>query len=258
MQRLTDPLVVHQDGVAHELGRQRHVGARVVDGTVHGAAHLRRGTGEIGVHIGPLDPHRDRERLRLRDALDLHLHLFVVLAVGERGDPRPHPGLGATHDLVRVAAERVEAELRRETFERAAAGPARRHLGAQIADHLLREPHIAPQNREELLVRRAVVVELERRNDEPLLVDLLAQPRALAPADVDVVDAVDGEADEALAAERGRGDEHVGGLAVADPGVVADENVAEAERSSGGLRATTPAASGNASQAEPWDRLTPP
>ena len=82
----------------------------------------------------------------------------------------------------------------------------------------------------QLTGRRAVVVELERRDDEPLFVDLLAQTRALAPADVDVVHAVDGEADEALAAERGRGDEHVGGLAVADPGVVADVHVARAHR----------------------------
>ena len=154
----------------------------------------------------------------------------MVLAVGKRGDPRPHPGLGAAHDLVRVGAQRIEAELRREPHELAAARPARRHLGAQIANHLLRETDVAPQNREELLVRRAIVVELERRNDEPLFVDLLAQTRALAPSDVDVVHAVDGEADEALAAERGRGDEHVGGLAVADPGVVADVHVARAHR----------------------------
>ena len=170
------------------------------------------------------------ERRQEHDALDLHLHLFVVLAVGERGDPRPHAGLGAAHDLVRVRAERIEAELRREPHELAAAGPARRHLGAEIPDHLLCESHVAPQNREELLVRRAVVVELERRDDEPLFVDLLAEPRALAPADVDVVHAVDGETDEALAAERGRGNEHVGGLAIADPGVVADVHVARADR----------------------------
>ena len=129
-----------------------------------------------------------------------------------------------------MGAERVEAELRREPLELPAAGPARRHLGAQIADHLLRESDVPPQDRAELLVRLAVVVELERRNDEPLFVDLLAQTRALAPADVDMVHAVDGEADEALAAERGRGDEHVGGLAVADPGVVADVHVARADR----------------------------
>src|SRR5437016_2404006 len=80
--------------------------------------------------------------------------------------------------------ERGEPELAREPLEPARADPARGHLGAEVADHLLAEPDVAADQREEILVGDAGAIEAQRRDDEALLEDLLAQPRALPPADV--------------------------------------------------------------------------
>ena len=67
-------------------------------------------------------------------------------------------------------------------------------------------------------------------NQQAFLEHLLAEARALAAADIDVMHAVDRVADDAIAVERGREDEDVGGLTVADPRIVADENIAGTRR----------------------------
>ena len=218
--------VVGPLGIAHHLERHRHVGARVVERRVHGAADLGRGPGEVRGQLVTADRHGERDGLRLGDALDLHRELLCVPAVREPRDAGSHPGLGATEDLVGHRPERGERELPREPLEPARADPARRHLGAEVADHLLAEPHVPADQREEILVGGAGPVEAQRRDDEALLKDLFAQPRAFPTTDVHVMHAVDREAEQPVADEgRGR-DEDVRGLAVAEPRVVADEDVA--------------------------------
>ncbi len=136
----------------------------------------------------------------------------------------------AARDLVGDFPQIAESELGAEPLQLAAAGPAGRHLGAEVADHLLRIAHVAADQAEQLLVRLAALVEAQHRDDQALLENLLGKARALAPADVHMVDRIDGKTDQAALVKRRRGDEDVRRLAVAEPGIVADENVARHHR----------------------------
>ena len=65
---------------------------------------------------------------------------------------------------------------------------------------------------------RPLAIGASVRDDQAFLVHLLAEARALAAANIHVMDAVDGEANQPVSPmEGGRHDEDVGGLAVARP-----------------------------------------
>jgi hypothetical protein len=103
-------------------------------------------------------------------------------------------------------------------------------LGADVANHLFAEAHVPPQQGEQVFIGPARAVEPQMGDDEAFLEDLLAQAGALSAADIDVVHAVDREADQPLPDERRHGDEDIRGLAIGQPRVVADEDVARPDR----------------------------
>ena len=118
-----------------------------------------------------------------------------------------------------------KSELRAEPLQLAAAGPTGRHLGTQIPDHLFGVTHVAADQIEQHLVRLARIVEPQHRNDQAFLEDLFRQTGALTSADIDMVDRIHRKPDQLALMEGRRRDEDIRRLPVAEPRVVANEDV---------------------------------
>ena len=219
-------LIVRQARVADHLDRHRHVGAREIDRAIDRAAHLRRGPVEIDIDLIALDLDGDDERLRLVDAVDIHHHFLAPFAVRELAKPGADTGFRPSGDLIGDFFQVRKAEFVAEALHLAAASPAGRDLRPEIADHLFGIAHVAPDQIEQHLVRLTGVVKAQHRNDQAFLKDLLREAGALAAADIDVMDRVDRKADELALVEGRRGNEDVRCLPIAEPRIVADEDIA--------------------------------
>ena len=120
-----------------------------------------------------LDPDRrgDRHTAVERDAVVVHVVREAVHAVGDLRDT----GAGESLRIVEKTVEIVVgggAVVLVERLEPIPPHRGGRDLRADVAHHHPREAHVAADDPDESLVEGPRVVELERRQDEPLLEDL--------------------------------------------------------------------------------------
>ena len=104
----------------------------------------------------------------------------VVDAVGQLAERGAGHALGVVDELGHVFLEFGVAVARGELDQRRLGDVAGGELGAQIAEHLHRHSHIGLDQREQRFVALAALVELQRRDAQPLLVDL-GQSEAFDP-----------------------------------------------------------------------------
>ena len=150
---------------------------------------------------------------------------LVNLPFGRDANACAHGTLGTRDDLVCDCPQVLELMIGGDAGQGFGADPARRKLGTNVTHDLFAESDIARENGKQVLVGPSRAMQPHQRDQQPFLEHLLAEARALATADIDVMHAVNRVADDAIAMERGCKDEDVGGLAVADPWVVADKDI---------------------------------
>src|SRR5205807_493148 len=102
-------------------------------------------------------------------------------------DRLAHRALRALLHGVRERGHRREVVFVHEGDEPVGAHLVAGHLGLDVAEHHLAQPHVGPDHRREVLVQRAAAVELERRDLQALLVDLAGAHRVAGAADVGAV-----------------------------------------------------------------------
>ena len=170
-----------------------------------------------------------QHRVQAARVIELEVVLVHVLAVGQLADTLAHPSFGAV-EIHRDAGEHgVPAVLRNQPLDallRHPAGPERRF---EVAEPFLGQPHVAQQQAHHPFVAPSALVELDRGDADPLLVDAGREPGVAArghSSHVGPVGANRGE-DEQLPAGEDR-EEHgdvvqVGAAAI---GVVEHDDVA--------------------------------
>ncbi len=172
-------------------------------------------------------PHLQLDRER-QLAVDLGAVMHVLEAphaVGDRGDAGAHLALGVVEQGRAGGQHRPGAVLGRERLHARDAQPVRRHLRAQVGQPFAR--HLAVQQDQllDVLLQLAFAVEPDRRDAQPLLVDV----RMAAIGEVGVVREVHRPGDDAPLDEDRLGQHDVGQVRPAAlVGVVADEHVARA------------------------------
>ena len=112
------------------------------------------------------------DRLAAIDAVVVDPVLEAGLAVGQVAERGAGEALGIVDDLAQIEARGLRTVLADQLDELALRDVAGRELGAEVAEELDRQAHVLLQDREEGLVARALVVEAERRDAHPFLVDL--------------------------------------------------------------------------------------
>ena len=139
-----------------------------------------------------------------------------------------HP-LGVIDQLGHICGELFGAVMRRQLDDRLLGDMTGGELRAQIAEHLDRHPHILLDQREQRLVAHAALVEFQRRDAQPFLVDLgrIRRVRARHPAaDIGLVAHRTGPGDGFFIPEDRLEDEDVGQVHAALERIVQDEHVA--------------------------------
>ena len=216
-----------QDGPDRAVGRA----ARVGEGAVDRALHLRGGTGPV--HHDPVaalrHAHAQRDRLAGLDAVVVDSVLEGPFAVRQLAQRRAREAFAVVQQFLHEEARAVRAMLRDQVPEGAVRDGAGGQLRAQVPHHLVRHAHIALEEQEEGLVRPAALEDAHGRDAQALLVDLGAVrcvgPRD-APAHIRVVADRRGEGQAHAIDEQGPEDEDVGQVHPALEGVVEREDVA--------------------------------
>ena len=153
----------------------------------------------------------------------------MVPALGELADLGAKTRLRRGRGFVHAGAQRVRAVAVDELDHAVAPDLERRGLRAQVAHGDVGQPDVAGDEVEQALVELAPLEELDRRDAQPLLVDLHritgVAPRAHA-ADVEVVSQRAADGDERPAMEDRQEGLDVGEVLAALVGVVGDDDVA--------------------------------
>ncbi len=182
-----EPLHDHPERVPRRRGRD---GLHGVDP----APGLGRGAGEVGLHgvAGDGEPDPDPEGLWGRvvgNAVVLHGVLGLVAAVGDPVDPGPEQAVGVLQQPGHGGPELVGAPPLRQLLQATTPRDQRGELRVQIALPLGGRPDIGQQHPPHVVDPMAAGHEPDRRDPEPLLVDLGGQRHGAGghPAHVGVV-----------------------------------------------------------------------
>ena len=215
-----------EDGPRHRIDH----GLGRIEGIVDRALHLRGSAGEVDPDLVVLlDEIGDDGDGPAAESVVVDVVGKRPGSVGELPDPHPGEGLGVVEDLALELEEPLGAMAAGEPQQLVLGEPERGNLAAHVAQHLVRNPHRLLDDAKERAVGLAPLVELERRNAQPLLVDLRAvarvAPRHPTP-DIGVMTHCTGIGDERPVREDGLEHEDVGEVAAPFVGVVVDEDVA--------------------------------
>ena len=226
----------------------RHVRKDVLDGHIHRrqggvARHVQRpdgartGAGKVEVHLVTLDGDRHPHPQRcVDDAVVVHEIFIAVGAVGQLGDVGAHLALRVDDHLVQALGQHVAPVALDQGLD--APGADREHVGhgSQVAGNLVGQAHVGAKHRHQRGVEPASLVQLDRRDDDALLVHLGGARRPAAggvAADVHPV-AGGGHDREQFAFDKNRGDQlHVLQVAATEVWVVQDPHVAGFEATLG-------------------------
>ena len=204
-------------------------------GALMGPLTWRVAAGEVDDQAvaGLLDVHADPERrvVALRvvgNAVAVAEVLETALAVRQIGQGRAHQPLGIVHDLGHVADEPLGAVALRQSLQPLGRAQGGGELGAEVALALVGRAHVGQDHLLEVDIERAAADEPQRRQAQPLAVDL--RDRAVAAgrgrADIGPVRAQAGVAEQAPVVEGRAHHVDIGEVAAAEVGVVVDEHVA--------------------------------
>ena len=189
--------------------------------------------GEVPVEVGgelvagDRHPHPDLDRFRA-DAVAVDEVREAPGAVRQGGDLGTGAPLGVLDDVAHVAVETVDAVVGGERQQVLLALLQGRHLRQQVAVHERRHAHVAADDPPHGVVALTGGDELERRQPQPLLVDLgvvAGVAAGHAAADVGVVGDHAQPGDEGAFGEHGLEQEDVGQVAGAGVGIVAGQDV---------------------------------
>src|SRR5262249_38059805 len=142
---------------------------------------------------------------------------------------RAHLAIGRVPDLVDAGVHGLAPISLEQLAEAAHAKLAAGDLRAQVAECRLRKAQIIVDDLPERIVALAGVVDLQRAELQPLLIDLGGLDRAEAnphAADIDPVGTARGEGDNLAVVEAGRIDHHVVEVLAADEAMIHDDDVA--------------------------------
>jgi hypothetical protein len=167
-----DALVVRHVGIEQGFERVRHRGLGGVR-RVDVARHLLGRTGEVERHaaLADGDPALDRQVARGK-AVIVHHVLGGIDALGDGGEARAHPRLGARDDLVEGRLEHVRTVALRQLVHAPLAGAAGRDLREVVAAPLVGNALVDQQQREDVLHQLAAAEEMDDRDAQAFLVDL--------------------------------------------------------------------------------------
>ena len=222
----------------HMLDREVDRRARGGDDAVHRAAAGRRRAAHVEGQRGIVDStglgdlHRDAQGL-VDHAVGIDERFTFIDAVGDSGDARAHLLCRA---LAQFGDRRGHARLAVAPDQRAQAlfaGHQRRGLRLDVADALVGDADVRADDREDLVVDLAALVQLDRRQAQPLLLDLDRVGRKPArdhAAGVGPVAGVGQPAPQAAVVEKRLDELHVHQVGAAKIGVVEDEHVARVQR----------------------------
>ena len=138
---------------------------------------------------------------RLVDALDVDRSF--VGPVGQGGDPVPDGPLALVTDRLGERCELLESVLVHEVEELAAADLVAGHVRHQVAEDLLRHPHVAANDVENRLVEAAGPDQLADGQAKPLVVNLRRGGPESEPPDVRQMGDAHRVADDASASKYG-------------------------------------------------------
>ena len=216
-----------------------------VDEALHHGVDVGLGVGEVGVDapfglgrraveidedLVAVDAHVDVNVDGLGvDAVVVDVVYEVPLALGERGYLGAGQGLGGVEDVGHVRLHLLEAVFLDEAKQVALAEANGGQQGLHVAEHLVGHADVFLEDAPDCPVELALLIELERREDEALLVNLGVVAGVApgdAPADVGLMSDATTPAHEDVVHENGLEQEYVGQVAGALVGVVVGEYVA--------------------------------
>ena len=214
-------------GVAGGLGERQRVVDRALD--------LRRGAGPVGDHRVAMLVQRDEQPDRLVevDAVVVEEVLEAEAAVRQIPDRAARQPFGVVDDLLHHRDHAVGAIARDQVEELPLGDVAGRELRAQVAVDARRQTHVLLDDREQRFVPLSRRIELERRDAQPLLVDL-GRVRRVGPrhaaTHVGVMADGGGKRDPAAVDEERLEHENVGQVHPAFERIVEREDVARLHR----------------------------
>ena len=228
MHRTEGPVVVGNVGADGGLHGERGVGVGVVEDHVDAAGALRRGTGEVDENVLVFDGYGRSDQ---DGFLETVAPGFMPMnPVGDLADGLPHRLLGAGDYLIRKRIYGVEVELIHEAQQRPGPHIVAGGLGVKVAYGFVGRPHVGPDDRDQVLVDFALVVELHNRDSQPFLVHLPGLGGEDSSPDVGGVTGVGEIGHLAAVFEDRRHYRYVVDLAGGHPRIVGYQNIAWLER----------------------------
>ena len=210
---------VHDGRVSQRSG----VGVGAVDEPLH----LRAGFAEVYCHgvAGDGDPGTDGHELAVETVV-IHQRLPVVHPVGPSGNELPDLPLGGRQDLGYHRHQPVGAVVREQRLDSLRRQRHGTYLCVEIAQEILRLPHIGRHHLEQVIPWYALVIKPQRRYAEALL-EYLVGARVVtsvgASANVAVVRAVHSVKQKLSFVKNGPNYRDVRQMTAAEIGVVQDE-----------------------------------
>ena len=192
-------------------------GLRIGPGVIHHdfvAAHVdfrREAVGRVGQHAIVLDDPFRR-----------------IGAVGHARDRLPHHHFGHVLDLLRQQVEAVDAQAVDEVHDAPLGQIGRPHHRHQVAARHLGRAHVGRDDREDVLDRLVVLVDLDRRQPQALLEDVarIAEGRRHHAADIGHVRDVGRVGHHLVLVEAGLQRHELRHVAAAAIGIVVEDHVA--------------------------------
>ena len=136
--------------------------------------HLGRRARPVAREVAVVvDRERDRQRHRVvAESVAVEMIGEPVRPLRPARDLRARDALGVVEELARVRAHGLAPVPREQPPHFSLADLARRVLGPDVAEHPVRDPHVLLDDAEHGLARHPALVELHRRDAQPLLVHL--------------------------------------------------------------------------------------
>ena len=190
--------------------------------------HLRRGPGVVHRQRVLPDRHRNPDRQRVVEPVDLHL--IFVRPVRDLGNGRPRGRLRAGQDEIGHGFQISQAVFRHHLDQLGRAHVVAGLLRVDIPHHLVRHPHVRPYDLDQILVHPAFPEQLHNRNMKPFLVDL-PRVRAQRPsANIHCVARVGEPTDASPLVEHRRHHRNIVQMPRRQPGVVRQQAVPRSQR----------------------------
>ena len=189
---------------------------------------VRAGEVDHDLVVGHRHRHLDLDQRVAVDAVVVGVVDRRPRPLREACEPRAREPLAVVEDLVDCGLERLDAELLDELLHAPLAGPARRDLRVDVADHAIRHSAVEPDQVLEVGVEDAFLVDLRAGEHEPLLEDRrgVEDVAGILLAEVEPVDLHRGEAHQPVLVEDRRRREDVERVVRAPVRVVEEDEVA--------------------------------